>query len=80
MMTERECKDELVAKGWFEQPWRLKYDSWMIEPGARWGLWFCHFPVIVGEDSLSGLLSATMPGSAGITVATYFGLRNPGGG
>ena len=82
-MTERECIEELKAKGWTDEShgcWG-NYCSpdrqWWIVRTSRWELrrYGLFMPA---ADSLQALLCSTMPGSAGVTVAGYFGLRNPG--
>lgn len=77
-MTERECADELVANGWAESVIDFRKDGWVIAPdGPGYALQW-EYKSVTGGWCLRELLRATMPGSAGITVAAYFGLRNPG--
>jgi hypothetical protein len=81
-MSEQECIDELLAKGWrrytfgdFRSPkgwWtieRTPMDNWRLRRGDE---------VLARGGTLPELVRAEMPDSAAVTVATYFGLRAPG--
>ena len=86
-MTEAECVAELLAKGWTQgqtgQLFRSDSRWWigdaMADRKKPLGV-FCGGLWLANAATLPELLACTMDGSAGITVATYFGLRNPGGG
>jgi hypothetical protein len=83
-MNTEECVTELLDKGWRG---RWDYRLWSPKdvfcidngPGGTGPLtlWLSG-TAMAAADSLPVLLGRTMPGSAGITVAAYFGLRNPG--
>ena len=78
-MSEQECIEELCSKGWTRDPWDFHKAGWTIIQ-TKYGhmLRFAGMIAVMERASLADLLSATMPGSAAVTVATYFGLRAPG--
>ena len=82
-MTEEQCVAELLAKGWTEGstahyfgPGKWWIGDAMADREKPLGL-FCGGLSFACAATLPKLLAAPMDGSAGISVATYFGLVMP---
>jgi hypothetical protein len=80
-MTDAEALQMLVEHGWsWDRPGALRspFRRWELFIGPNTVELFFGQTGVVRRGLLADVLRAEMPGSASVTVATYFGLRAPG--